>query len=147
MHSALLHTHNVLRWVVLVLGLLAIARAAAGINGSVPYDRARKAAAMFMGSVHLQLLLGLLLLMNSPIVKAAMRDMEATMQDAGLRKIVIEHPTLMVMAALAVTFGAIFAKNQKTDARRHLIGTVMMSVSLLIILVGIPWQRALFPGM
>lgn len=147
MHSALLHTHNVLRWVVLVLGLLAIARAFAGLGGNVPYDRARRAAAMFMGSVHLQLLLGLLLLMNSPIVKAAMRDMEATMQDAALRKVVVEHPTLMVLAAIVVTFGAILSKNQKTDAGKHKFGAAFMTLALVIILAGIPWHRALFPGM
>lgn len=147
MHAALLHTHNILRWVVLALGLLAIARAFAGLSGSVPYDRARRASAMFMGSVHLQLLLGLLLLMNSPIVKAAMRDMEATMQDAGLRQVVVEHPTLMVLAAIVVTIGAIVSKNRKTDASKHKFSAVFMSLSLLIILAGIPWQRALFPGM
>ena len=147
MHSALLHTHNALRWLVLALGVIAIVRSFAGFSGSIPYDRARKASAMFMGSVHLQLLLGLLLLMNSPIVKAAMRDMEATMQDPALRKIVIEHPTMMVGAAIAVTMGAIAAKNQKNDVTKHRVGAVMMTLSLIIILAGIPWQRALFPGM
>ena len=147
MHSALLHTHNLLRWVVLVLGVLAIARAAQGMNGRIPYDRARKAAAMFMGSVHLQLLIGILLLMNSPTVRAAWGNMEATMQDAALRKVVIEHPALMVGAALTVTWGAMVAKSRPTDANRHQVGVVMMVVAMLVILAGIPWQRALFPGM
>jgi hypothetical protein len=147
MHSALLHTHNLLRWVVLVLGVLAIVRQAQGIGGRIPYDRARKAAAMFMGSVHLQLLLGLLLLMNSPTVRAAMRDMETTMQDAALRKVVIEHPALMVGAALVVTWGAMLSKSRPTDANRHQVGLVTMSLSLIVILAGIPWGRALFPGM
>ncbi|MBX3132731.1 MAG: hypothetical protein KF689_05020 [Gemmatimonadaceae bacterium] len=147
MHSALLHSHNLLRWVVLVLGVLAVARAVAGLGGTLSYDRARRATAMFMGSVHLQLLLGLLLLMQSPLVKAAMRDMEMTMKDAALRKVVVEHPTLMVIAAIVVTIGAIAAKNQKTDAARHKFGAIAMTVTMLIILAGIPWQRALFPGM
>ncbi len=147
MHSALLHTHNVLRWVVLVLGVIAVGRAISGVSGAQPYDRARKAVAMFMGSVHLQLLLGLLLLMNSPIVKAAMRDMEATMKDAALRKVVVEHPALMVVAAIVVTIGAIVAKNQKSDAAKHKFSAVFMALALAIILAGIPWQRALFPGM
>ncbi len=147
MHSALLHTHNLLRWVVLVLGVLAIVRAAQGMGGKIPYDRARKAAAMFMGSVHLQLLIGLLLLMNSPTVRAAWSNMDVTLQDAELRKVVIEHPALMVGAALVVTWGAMFAKSRPNDATRHNVGVVMMSLSLIVILAGIPWGRALFPGM
>ena len=131
----------------LVFDREAIVRAAQGLNGRIPYDRARKASAMFMGSVHLQVLVGLLLLMNSPIVHAAMRDMQATMQDDALRKVVIEHPALMVGAALVVTWGGIVAKGRPNDASKHQVGLVMMSLSLIVILAGIPWQRALFPGM
>jgi hypothetical protein len=85
--------------------------------------------------------------MNSPLVKAAMRDMEATMQDPALRKVVVEHPFLMVVAAILVTVGALVSKNQKTDAAKHKFGAVFMTLTLVVILAGIPWQRALLPGM
>ncbi len=147
MYSALLHTHNVLRWVVLVLGVLAVVRTAQGLGGDRPFVAARRALAMFMGSVHLQLLLGLLLLMNSPVVKAAMRDMEATMADPALRKVVVEHPTMMVLAAILITIGSITAKSRPTDAVRHRVGVVFAFMTLSLILGGIPWDRALFPGM
>ncbi len=147
MHSALLHTHNLLRWIVLILGLLAIVRTAQGVGGGKPFDAARKSLAMFMGTVHLQLLIGLLLLMNSPIVQAAMRDMEATMADRALRQIVIEHPTLMVLAAIVITAGSIFAKNRPNDAAKHKLGLTFALITMVVILAGIPWQRALFPGM
>ncbi|HRN54588.1 MAG TPA: hypothetical protein PK788_13925 [Gemmatimonadaceae bacterium] len=147
MHAALLHTHNLLRSVVLLLGLLAIVRSAQGLGGSTPFAAARKALAMFMGAVHLQVLIGLLLLMNSPIVHAAMRDMEATMSDRALRQVVVEHPTLMVLAAILVTIGSLVAKNRATDAARHKLGLTFAVITMVVILAGIPWQRALFPGM
>ncbi|WKW12531.1 hypothetical protein Strain138_001824 [Pseudogemmatithrix spongiicola] len=147
MHSALLHTHNLLRWVVLVLGVLAIVRTAQGLGGATPFAAARKSLSMFMGTVHLQLLIGLLLLMNSPIVQAAMRDMEATMADRALRQVVVEHPTLMVLAAILITVGSIVAKNRATDAAKHKLGLTFAVITMVVILAGIPWQRALFPGM
>lgn len=147
MHAALLHTHNLLRWVVLALGVLAIVRTAQGVGGSTPFAAARKALAMFMGTVHLQLLLGLLLLMNSPIVQAAMRDMETAMADRALRQIVVEHPTLMVLAAIIITGGSIFAKNRPTDAAKHKVALAFALITMVVILAGIPWQRALVPGM
>lgn len=147
MHAALLHTHNLLRWFVIVLGVLAVIKAAQGLNGQKPYDATRKFTAMFMGSIHLQLLLGLLLLMNSPIVRAAMRDMEATMADAALRKVVIEHPTIMVIAAILVTIGSIVAKNAANDASKHRKALIFSGLTMALVLYGIPWQRALFPGM
>lgn len=147
MHSALLHTHNLLRWVVLVLGVLAVLKAAQGLSGDRPYAAARKFSAMFMGSLHLQLLLGLLLFLFSPTVKAAMRDMEATMANADLRFFVAEHPTLMVIAAILMTVGGIVAKNAANDAARHRKALIFSTVTMAVVLWGIPWQRALFPGM
>jgi len=147
MHAALLHTHNLLRWVVLVAGAYAIVKAFSGLSGDKPYAVTRRATAMFMGSVHLNLLLGLLLFLFSPTVKASMRDMAATMADKDLRFIVVEHPTLMVLAAILVTFGSIFSKSRATDAARHKSAAIFMTITLVVILAGIPWQRALFPGM
>jgi uncharacterized membrane protein len=147
MHAALLHSHNLLRWVVLVLGVITVVKAAQGLGGDRPYAGTRKFTAMFMGSLHLQLLLGLLLFMNSPVISAAMRDMEATMADRSLRFILAEHPTLMVAAAIVMTIGAIVAKNAATDTARHRKALIFTGITLAIVLYGIPWQRALFPGM
>ena len=147
MHAALLHTHNLLRWVVLIAGVYAVIKAASGLSGDRPYASARRASAIFMGSVHVQLLLGLLLFLFSPTVKEAMRDMAATMADADARFVIAEHPTLMVLAAIVVTVGSIVAKGRATDAARHKSATIFMSVTLAMLLWGIPWKRALFPGM
>lgn len=147
MHAALLHTHNLLRWVVLFAGVYAVIKAASGLSGDRPYASARRASAIFMGSVHVQLLLGLLLFLFSPTVKEAMRDMAATMADADARFVIAEHPTLMVLAAIVVTVGSIVAKGRATDAARHKSATIFMSVTLAMLLWGIPWKRALFPGM
>ena len=147
MHAALLHTHNLLRWVVLIAGVYAVIKAASGLSGDRPYASARRASAIFMGSVHVQLLLGLLLFLFSPTVKEAMRDMAATMADADARFVIAEHPTLMVLAAIVVTVGSIVAKGRATDAARHKSATIFMSVTMAMLLWGIPWKRALFPGM
>jgi uncharacterized membrane protein len=147
MYAALLHSHNLLRWVVLALGVLVLVKAAAGLKGDRAYDATRKFTGMFVGSLHLQLLLGLLLFMNSPTIRASMRDMEATMADATARFFVAEHPVLMVAAAIAMTIGAIVAKNAADDATRHRRALIYGAITMAIVLWGIPWQRALFPGM
>lgn len=147
MYAALLLTHNLLRWVVLVAGAYAILKAVAGWSGDRPYAAARRATVMFMGSVHVQLLLGLLLFLFSPTVKASMRDMAATMADPDLRFIVAEHPTFMVLAAILVTIGSIVSKGRATDQARHRAASIFMTVTLVLILAGIPWTRALVPGM
>ena len=60
----LLTLHNLNRWLVLIFGLWALLQNVPGLNGSRPFTPAeRRPVAAFMGSVHLQLVLGLLLSM------------------------------------------------------------------------------------
>jgi cytochrome c biogenesis factor len=147
MHPALLHTHNALRWIVLVAGLLAIVRALQGLKGDRPYAPTRRIGVLFMVSLHVQLLIGLLLFVVSPYVQSAMADMKATMADAPTRFFIAEHPTLMVIAVVVMTVGSIVAKSAADDAARHRKLLVFSVVTMLLLLAGIPWQRPLFPGM
>ena len=147
MHPILLHSHNLLRWIVLALGALALVRAAQGLGGDRPYAAARRAGVLFMASLHLQVLLGLLLYMVSPFLRSAMRDMDVAMGDRTLRLFVVEHPMIMVAAAVLMTIGGIVAKNAANDAARHRKALVFIVITLLLLLWGIPWQRPLLPGL
>ncbi len=147
MHSVLLLSHNALRWLILVAGVLTIVRAVQGLRGDRPYAAARRVGVLFMVSLHVQLLTGLLLFVVSPFIVAAMADMKATMADSATRFFVAEHPTLMVIAVVVMTVGSIVAKNAAEDAARHRKLLVFAVVTMLLLLAGIPWQRALVPGM
>ncbi|MCE9601991.1 MAG: hypothetical protein K8S21_07235 [Gemmatimonadetes bacterium] len=147
MPSALLLTHNALRWVILVAGVMAVVRAVQGLKGDRPYAAARRAGVLFMVSLHVQLLIGIVLFVVSPLVHHAMADMKATMADSSTRFFLAEHPTLMVIAVVVMTVGSIVAKNGPDDAARHRKLLVFSAFTLLLLLAGIPWQRALVPGM
>jgi hypothetical protein len=146
-YNAFLHTHNVLRWFVLVLGVLAVVKAAQGISGDRDYAPARRAGVLFTGLLHLQLLLGLALFLLSPFIASALADMKATMADAAVRFFVAEHPTVMVVAAILMTIGGIVAKNAATDAARHRKLLVFAGITMALVLWGIPWQRPMMPGL
>jgi len=147
MHPAFLHTHNALRWLVLIAGVITVLQAVQGLKGDRPYASARRAGVLFMASLHLQLIIGLVLFVVSPYVQHAMGDMAATMKDPGTRFFIAEHPTLMVIAVVVATVGSIVAKNATDDAARHRKLLTFTVVTLLLLLAGIPWQRPLMPGM
>lgn len=148
MYSAFLHTHNLLRWAVLLLGAHAIVLAVRGLSGTRPFGAgARRASVLFTGALHLQLLLGLALFLISPFIEAAMANMKATMADRAVRFFVAEHPTIMVVAAVLMTIGGIVAKNAVDDAARHRRLLVFAGLTMAMVLWGIPWGRALLPGM
>lgn len=147
MHPAFLHTHNALRWLVLIAGVITVLQAVRGLKGDRPYASARRTGVLFMASLHLQLLIGLVLFVVSPYVQQAMGNMAATMKDPGTRFFIAEHPTLMVIAVVVATVGSIVAKNATDDAARHRKLLTFTVVTLLLLLAGIPWQRPLMPGM
>lgn len=147
MYIPILHTHNTLRWVILALGFAVLMQAGQGLRGDRPYARARKLGVFFTAALHLQLLLGLALFAISPFMRDAMRAMSETMADPARRFFVAEHPALMVIATILMTVGGLVAKNAADDAARHRKLLAFTLGTMALILWGIPWQRALFPGM
>ena len=147
MYTPILHTHNTLRWVILALGIAVIIQAVQGFGGDRPYAKARRTSVFFTAALHVQLLLGLALFGVSPFMKRVFGDMAASMADPSRRFFVAEHPTLMVIATILMTVGGLVAKNAKDDASRHRKLGAFTLATFLLILAGIPWQRALFPGM
>lgn len=142
----LLAIHSLVRWVVLLLGVVALLRARKGLNGGIDFTTgARRSLALFTMSLHLQLLLGLILFGTSTLTRGAMKDMGAAMKDPGTRFYVAEHPTFMIAAVIAATLTGIIARRGPDDAVRHRRAAIGIALSLGLILAGIPWQRAMLP--
>jgi len=139
MYGILIGTHNLLAWAVLVVGVLVIARA---VTRSASWSAAdtglvRKLTLL----VHLQLLAGLGLWFVSPAVTAARASMGSTMKDPSLRRLVVEHPTLMVVAAIAATASGVLVKKASSSpakAKNALVGTL---ITLALVAAVVPWQR------
>ena len=142
----ILAIHNILRWAVLLTGLLALVQTARGLDGRTPFAKTRPLLLAFTANLHLQLLLGLALFVVSPTVKAYMADMAGTMRDGSRRFFIAEHPTLMVAAVLLATIGGVVAKNAADDAARHRRALVFTVITMLVLLAGIPWSRPLLPS-
>lgn len=146
-YQALLSIHNVLRWAVLVAAVVAIGGAWHGVFKRRAYeagDRIRTVA--FVASMHLQLLLGLVLYANSPIVRQAFSDPGAAMGERGLRFFFVEHLVLMIAAVVVVQLGSIQAKRAPEDFQKHRRAAILSTVGLVLILAGMPWFRPLLPG-
>lgn len=143
----ILALHNSLRWLVLLFAVVALLRALKGINGGVDYATgARRALSVFVISVHLQLVLGIVLFGVSPLARGAMANMGATMKDAGLRSVVVEHPTLMLLAVIVATATGVIARRGPDDTVRHRRAAIGIALTLGLMLAGIPWQRPLLPN-
>jgi hypothetical protein len=148
MYPFVLAVHNIVRWIVLLLGVWAVYCSASGWLGKRPWTASdRKAGVYFSSAFDTQLLLGLVLyFFLSPITRAALADFGAVMGDSGLRFFAIEHTLFMLVGVVLVHLGSILPKKAAMDNLKHQRAFIFFGLALVILLLGTPWMRPLLPG-
>jgi hypothetical protein len=150
MYPVFLAVHNILRWVVLILGILAIFRAWRGWLGKHAWVKAdRLTGVFFSAAIDTQLMIGLILyLFLSPITKGALGDLGGAMKAGGdLSFFAIEHIVMMILAVVFAHVGSAMAKKAVEDVNKHKQAAIWFSLAMLAIVVAIPWWRPLLPGL
>lgn len=138
LYTAVKHAHSGLRWVVLVLLVLAIINAFAKRRGGTVYPGKEKLALFALIATHIQLLLGLLLwAFLSPYALAY--EGGDVMGNAVVRFYTVEHFVGMIIAIILITVGYSRAKRQATLNKGWKTIGVFYLLGLLIILLSIPW--------
>lgn len=141
MYDVFLTLHSLLRWVLLVAGLVAVVRAFAGWTGGKPWTAAdARAGRIFSIVFDVQFLVGLILYVAlSPISTAAFSDFGAAMGDSVQRFFAVEHLVGMFVALALVHIGAVKARKAADARARHRTAAIFFGLSLLVMLVSIPW--------
>lgn len=140
MYTGLLHTHSLLRWIMLILLIMTVVRSYNGWKSKRSFTPGDKKLTLFtLIFSHVQLLIGFLLYMVSPIVQSAMEDMGAAMKDPILRFYAVEHILVMIIAILIITVGNAMAKRAANDTDRFKKIFIYFFIGLVLILASIPW--------
>ena len=146
MYSAVLLLHSWLRWVVILMGLLAVARAIGATRSRrawLPSDE--RFCRIFLGVLDLQFLLGLLLyFIWSPLTRAALGDFSGAMKDPLMRFWAVEHWAGMLIGLALAHVGMTRARKAATDALRHRRIAIFFLLALLAILASIPWPGRVY---
>ncbi len=136
MYSGMLHAHSGLRWIALLLLVIAVVNALMKWLGKKPYEKSDKSInAMTMGFIHLQALTGAILYFISPKVMFA----GEAMKDSVLRFYTVEHISLMLIAIILVTIGHARAKRMTDSTKKFKNIFWFYDIALVLILVAIPW--------
>jgi uncharacterized membrane protein len=135
MYALLLTLHNVVRWIVVILAVYALARAYSGWLGKrawVPSDR--QAGMLFSIAMDIQVLLGILLIGRDVFRGVA----------AGLGPFFLFwHIPLMIAAAVLVHIGTAASRKAADDAGKHRLAAIWFTIAMVAVLVAIPWTRPL----
>jgi len=146
MYTGLLHTHNLFRWLVLIVIVLAVVFALAGWFRKRDWTKKDNITGLVLTIfMDIQFLVGIILYaFVSPVTKVAFSDFGAAMKNSALRFYAVEHILLMVIALVLVHIGR--SKSKKTIApwKKHRAAAIFYGIALVLILAGIPWDRKLF---
>jgi putative copper export protein len=154
MYTALLTVHSYLRWLVLLVALVALFRAVAGVTQRRPWTSADDAAAKWFGmSLDLQMVIGLIIyVFLSPFTMSAWSDIGAAMRDDTVRFVVIEHQFGMIVAVALAHIGRSRIRKIADPARRHRLALIFFGIAFVVMVASIPWPgrpggRELFRGL
>ena len=145
MYSLLLTLHDDLRWLVLLSALVAVVAALSGLLGGRSFrPLGRVTGVVFISVMDLQFLLGLILCFLSPWVAQFWSSPAAGMKVQEARVFGMEPLVIMIAALAWAHSGAARSKRASEDRKAYRTALVWFSLSLLLILAGIPWWRPLF---
>jgi hypothetical protein len=141
MYPLVLSLHSILRWVVLILGLIAVIRALIGWLGSSQWETIDDRLGLaFTTSMDLQLLLGLLLyFVLSPLTRGAFQNFGAAMSNANLRFWAVEHFVVMIVAVILAHIGRSQSRKAEEPTAKHKRAAIFFGLALIAVLVAVPW--------
>lgn len=143
MDTGLLHLHNILRWIILLLLLVAIFQAFIKNRGI------KKSSLWLLITAHTTIILGFYQWFTGNFGLKLIKDsgFAAVMKDSAARFWAVEHFAGMLIAIILIT-----AARGKAKALNYKAATWLYLIALILILVSIPWPfregigRPWFPG-
>ena len=133
-----LHSWN--RWLILIAGVIVIAAAIKGLSTKSGYSSFQKRwALIFLSSLHLQLLIGILMyFFISPFTLQALSDFGLAMKDSVLRFWAVEHAFVNILAIAIAQTGSILVKRRNDSAEKNKQTLIWTAIAMLLILAMIP---------
>lgn len=132
--------HNIGRWGVVILALIAIIRAFAGWAGRKEFTAADgKAGFLYTMALDIQVLLGLILYFSKGWFGVLTADFGAAMSSSGTRFFAIEHLVIMIAAVAVAHIGRAQAGKTQSDVKKHSRAALWYLLSFIVLLTAIPW--------
>ena len=155
MNSGFLNNiHNILRWAVLLFGLLALLSGLRGLSGKRDFTNGDKRTALyFLIACDLQLLIGLALYFMKGYFNSLSSGMGEAMKNPVLRFWSVEHSIGMLIGIIFVHIGYAGIKGNRPHKKKFSRLFWCSLIALIIFCVMIPWpfripgiSRPLIPG-
>lgn len=132
MITGFMHLHSVLRWIVLTLLIVTFIKAAIGmLKESKDFTSQAKLGLFTMIAMHIQLVLGLTLLLDGHWAEYSLEGMT--------RFFMMEHTPVMILAIILGTLGHSLSKRANSVAAKFKKQVIFFGIALLLVFGMIPW--------
>jgi cytochrome c oxidase assembly factor CtaG len=144
MYQSALWLHSLLRWAVLLAGLVAWFRAIGAKTAKRPWTPKDELWGLLLTiAADLQLLVGLVLyFVLSPITKMGMQNFAAAMQIPTARFFTAERAAGMLIAIALIHVGRVKIRKATDPARKHRLAMIFFGIAMVLVIISTPW-----PGM
>lgn len=141
MHTVLLGLHSLIRWAVLVFGVLAAARGISGWARRAPWTATDERLGFWaVMSMDLQALLGILLYIRFlTVTDSSFHNWGFVMRDPMFRFFTVEHVVIMIMALALLHVARVRIRRTAEPVAKHRTAAILISLSMILVIVGIPW--------
>lgn len=134
--------HSYWAYIVLLILIIAVVNALIGLSSKKEFQVKDFRISLFaLITSHIQLIIGFIAFYTSTFY-TSMRDMGMgeVMKNKELRKALIEHPVMIIIAIALITIGFSKHKKKTTDTAKFKTITIFYGIALLLILGMIPWS-------
>jgi uncharacterized membrane protein len=132
--------HSVLRWLLLAALLTCIVKSYIGYRKQQQFTDIDNSFRHWTATLaHMQLVFGIILYSQSPIVKYFWKNRSVAIHDVQVTFFSLVHILLMLSAIVLITIGSSLAKRKALDNDKFKTMFMWFVVALIIILIAIPW--------
>ncbi len=140
MYQTLTFYHSIIRWLVLVSLIFSIYKAYKGYFSKSVFTKTDNSIRHWTATIaHIQLVIGIILYSQSPIIKYFWNNFSIAIQDFETTFFGLIHILLMLTAIIIITIGSALSKRKTTDQDKFKTMLVWFSIALFIIFIAIPW--------
>ncbi|MEG0761021.1 hypothetical protein [Chryseobacterium sp.] len=140
MYQTLTFLHSTFRWLVLLSLLYSIFIAYKGYFSNKEFTKTDDFVRYSTATIaHIQLILGITLYSQSPIIKYFWNNFNEAKESFDLLFFGLIHIFLMLFSIILITIGSSISKRKTTDKEKFKTMLVYFIIALVIIFVAIPW--------
>lgn len=139
MYIGFKHIHSFTAYLTLAFLIIAVVYVFYSLLTAKPFTKQSKIITLLgLIGMHTQLLFGVVLYFISPLGKANFSG--EAMKNSISRLYILEHPMMMIIAAVLITYGYSKAKRLKEDKAKFSKIAVFYTLGLIAVLSRIPWS-------